>query len=307
MKTDLVIGSSGQDGSLLLQFLRGNDLHIYGLSRTPGKDEPGVLTVDVSIPDDLIDALNIVKPTTVYFFAGISVNDDSIPLESHRANYLKPLQVCANWIGMQNYEVNLVVASSILIYGDQTGKIYETNRLAPVGNYATCRAEAIDYFDVYSPDNVNTVFCVFGGHESVARSKRFLFGKILRSFSGNPIDIPPQCLNDYRDWGYAPEYMNIVTLLRGRRGCYNLVTGQNCAVGDILQWFWEEGPNCGLDVSQLKRILYLRPTITDENNEYVTLYSNDKLQQDVGCRPTVAKKALVSKILHDFKLLGELS
>ena len=82
MKTALITGITGQDGSYLAEFLLGKGYKVYGLVRRSStanferimhiQDQIGLIHGDLLDQNSLIEALKLSKPDEVYNLAGIS-------------------------------------------------------------------------------------------------------------------------------------------------------------------------------------------------------------------------------------------
>lgn len=207
----LVIGASGQDGTLMTRLAAAAGIAWAGTSRG---GHGGLLALDPADASAVAALCDRLRPKRVVLLAAQSSAGQSFrePAETWRANTAPALAVC-EWIRTRDPAVRLVFAASGECFGARTADrpARENDAFAPVTPYGASKAAAAmivrNYRETYNlPLSIAYPF----NHESPLRSERFVFGKVLaglrrlRAGAGAPIALGD--LSVARDWGWAPDY-----------------------------------------------------------------------------------------------------
>jgi GDPmannose 4,6-dehydratase len=227
MKTALITGVTGQDGSYLAEFLINKNYKIIGTSRNPHLTNVAhkYLNIDKQIElieMDLLDLSSIMrsiekyKPDELYNFAsqssvGLSFEQPIGTLEFNIISVANILEA----IKMVNPKIKFYHASSSEMFGKVGRKelpIKENSVFQPVSPYAISKAASHwitkNYREAYG---IFSVCGILFNHESILRKKNFVTKKIINSAilikEGKLKELQLGNLNIYRDWGYAPKYI----------------------------------------------------------------------------------------------------
>jgi GDPmannose 4,6-dehydratase len=231
-KTALICGVSGQDGSLLADFLLTKGYDVWGTSRDPQgnsfrnlhrlgvRDKIRTLSM---VPEDfrsVLVALKHVKPDEVYFLAGqssvgLSFDQPAETIQSSVLGTLNVLEACR----MVDFPVRLYHAGSSECFGDTGGvRANERTPFHPRSPYAVGKASAYWLVDNYR--EAYGLFACTGilfNHESILRPQRFVTQKIIgaakRIATGRQERLALGRLDISRDWGWAPEYVEAMWLM----------------------------------------------------------------------------------------------
>ena len=225
-KKALICGVGGQDGSLLSKFLLEKGYEVWGTSRDAQSATFGNLHLlgifdkinYISMaPNDFRSVLSAIiksKPDEVYFLAaqssvGLSFDQPVETIESITLGTLNILEA----IRFLDSKIKFYHASSSECFGD-VGKIAatETTPFRPRSPYAVAKASAhwlvANYRDSYGLFASNGILF---NHESLLRPNRFVTKKIVTSASriasGSNERLILGRLDIFRDWGWAPEYV----------------------------------------------------------------------------------------------------
>lgn len=237
----LVIGASGQDGTLLTRLAAAKGIAWAGTSRSGGD---GLEALDPADPGALAALCDDLRPRRIVLLAAQSSAGQSFrePAATWRANTAPVLAVC-EWIRNRDPAVRLVFAASGECFGPRTASrpAREDDAFAPVTPYGASKAAAAlivrNYREAYGlPLSIAYPF----NHESPLRSERFVFGKVLagvrrlREGSGERIALGD--LSVVRDWGWAPDY--VAAMLRmtelERPTDLILATGRSVSLRDAV-------------------------------------------------------------------------
>ena len=225
MKKALILGVSGQDGSLLANFLLNKGYKVFGGSRDSESNSfknlklLGVLNevekTSISINDfrSVISSVNEIKPDEIYNLAGqtsvsLSFKQPVETIESIVIGNLNLLEA----IRLSNYPIKFYNAGSSEMFGDTINPANEKNALNPKSPYGVAKSAA--YYQVANYREAYNVYASTGilfNHESPLRKKHFVTAKIVNAVCEIHLKKRKKLqlgnLNIIRDWGWAPEYV----------------------------------------------------------------------------------------------------
>lgn len=232
MKTALICGISGQDGTYLANFLINKGYTVWGTSRDAQgssfynlinigiKDYVQLLSMDPEDFRSVLVALNKSKPDEIYYLAGqssvgLSFEQPAETIQSITLGTLNILEACK----MYNKDIKIYSAGSSECFGDTYGiPANELTPFKPHSPYAVAKSSAFwlvnNYRNAY---NLYACTGILFNHESKIRPNRFVTQKIistaLRISKGSDEKLNLGRLDISRDWGWAPEYVEAMWLM----------------------------------------------------------------------------------------------
>jgi len=232
MKKALICGISGQDGAWLAKLLLEKGYSVYGTSRDAQMATFHYLKylgiyeavqLDSMALNDFRSVLQVlvkVQPDEIYNLAGQSSVGLSFQLpvetlESISTGTLNLLEA----IRFNGQPVRFYNAGSSECFGD-TGQeaANETTAFRPRSPYAVAKAAA--FWEVANYREAYGLYASSGilfNHESPLRPERFVIRKIVSTAvkiaKGQNIKLKLGNINIWRDWGYAPEYVEAMWLM----------------------------------------------------------------------------------------------
>ena len=323
MKTALIAGITGQDGSYLAEFLLQKGYKVYGVVRRSSL--PNTLRIDhildkiELIYGDLLDqqslnrAVLYSKPDEVYNLAAQSVGGATawkVPEFTGEVNGLGALRMLeAVRLGCE------VLGKQIRYYQTSSGYLFEkpsenpqsenTPFTATSNPYTTAKLYAHYTGIIYRKDH--GMFVVNGitfSHESPRRGFEFVTRKISREVAKISLGLSNELLlgnlEGRRDWGFAGDYVEAMwlSLQKDVPDDYVLATGELHSVKDFV----EEAFNfVGLDWTKyVKQDPKFVKRKVDE-----PLYGNStKAREILGWEPKVKFRELVHMMVkHDLEEL----
>jgi len=226
-KTALIFGVAGQDGPYLARFLLEKGYRVVGTSRDAAISSFGNLTrlgirdrvecVSASLIDfrSVLQVISRIMPDEIYNLAGQSSVGLSFeqPVETFDSIAIGTLNLLEA-IRFLDAPVRLYNASSSECFGNTEGQpATETSPFRPRSPYAVAKATA--FWQVANYREAYALFACSGilfNHESPLRPDRFVTQKIVdsacRIAAGNSKALSLGNLAIYRDWGWAPEYVD---------------------------------------------------------------------------------------------------
>jgi GDPmannose 4,6-dehydratase len=264
----LIAGITGQDGAYLAHHLLGQGYRVVGTSRdaqmadTSRLERLGI-TADVELvslaPNDFRSVLKVVsgaQPQEIYNLAGqtsvgLSFDQPVECMESISTATLNLLEVIRYLGG----GIRFFSAGSSECFG-QTGEepATEDTPLRPRSPYAVAKAAA--YWQVATYREAYGMFACTGiqaNHESPLRPKRFVTQKIIEGVkaikAGRARSIQLGNLDIWRDWGWAPDYVEAMALmLQAEQPVDYLIASGNTT--SLLQFAQTAFSVAGLDLAE---------------------------------------------------------
>lgn len=308
MKTevDLILGAWGQDG-LMIQKVLGQRLssHMVLVVKNgfvPSNFKPccnKIYRGDLSDSNFLLKVLREVQPDRIFFFAGISRDDDSLGFESHKKNYLNPAMTLLEWGASSS--VKICIASSVLVFGlKPEGRITIDSMLNPQSYYSEVRAALLEEVNAINLPNI--LLPIFSNHESVYRATHHFFGRLLDCLSNKKIYRNDGSLTEQRDWGHAGEFMFYLSRLMDKEvsGPVIFSTGKTLTCAHIIWSFFKNCSTFYPDHHLLSKVEYV---LSDYRNMSQFVYDNRQLVNLVGSEPRYYGDSLVRRLITDLKLV----
>ncbi len=325
MKKALITGISGQDGSYLAEFLLSKDYEVHGIVRRAstfhtsrldhiklGHDERRARLLlhygDMTDSSNLNRVLEKVRPEEIYNLAAQSHVQISfeVPEYSAEVDGLGVLRLL-DAIRETKVKARFYQASTSELYGkvSQTRQD-EKSPFYPRSPYAA--AKLFGYWTVINYREAYGLFACNGilfNHESPRRGENFITRKvtlgIAQILAGKLDFITMGNMEARRDWGYAPEYVELMwKMLQAERPVdYVVGTGEQHSVKEFIEAAFAYA---GLDWRKYVRTdpRYLRPTEVDELCADPT-----RAGKELGWSPQVKFAGLVKVMVDaDMRALG---
>jgi GDPmannose 4,6-dehydratase len=326
LKTALITGITGQDGSYLAELLLHKGYEVHGLIRRAstfntrridhiyhdphgnGKKVHLYLHYgDVTAPDSLLDVIYNVKPDEVYHLGAQSHVRVSFDMPEYTGDVtaLGTTRILEA-IRKGGMKSRFYQASSSELYGSSKPPQDEMTPFQPRSPYAAAKLYAYwmahNYREGYGMFAVNGILF---NHESPRRGETFVTRKITRALAnikaGEQKYLYLGNLESRRDWGYAPEYVEIMhqMLQQDRPEDYVVGTGEAHKIEEFLD---EAFGYVDMDWHDYVRIdpRYYRPTEVDYLEADTT-----KAKKNLGWEPKVKFHELVRIMVDaDLELMG---
>lgn len=337
MKTALITGITGQDGSFLAEFLLAKNYKVHGLIRRTSSDNTCRLRDVLANPNlhlhygDMTDSISIIKtiklamPDEIYNLAAQSHVQVSfeIPEFTANADAIGTLRIleAVRLLGLDK-NCRIYQASTSELFGKvQEVPQKETTPFYPYSPYAAAKQYA--YWIVKNYREAYNIFAVNGilfNHESERRGETFVTRKITLAAAKIANNLQDKLylgnLNALRDWGYAKDYIECMWLMlqHDTPEDFVIATGEQYSVRDFcnlafqyvgikLEWQDTGANEKGIDAETRRVIVevsseFFRPT------DVVTLLGDpSKAKEVLGWNPRTTSFSELVKIMmeHDLK------
>jgi len=234
MKTALITGITGQDGSYLAEFLLGKGYEVHGIIRRSSVDYRERIVhlegtphfhlhyADMSDSMSVLGVIGSVKPTEIYNLAAqshvqVSFDSPEYTADVDAVGVLRILEAVRQ-LGMTD-TCHIYQASTSELYGKvEEVPQNENTPFHPYSPYAV--AKLYGFWIVKEYREAYNMFCCSGilfNHESERRGETFVTRKITlaaaRISQGFQDCLYLGNMDSLRDWGYAKDYVECMWLI----------------------------------------------------------------------------------------------
>lgn len=287
MKTALISGVTGQDGSYLTELLLAKGYEVHGLIRRASSfnterlepvyrdpHESGVRFFmhygDLSDSGSLINLIRNLEPDEIYHLGAqshvkVSFEIPEYTAEATGVGTIRMLEA----IRASGVETRFYQASSSEMFGSATPPQNEETPFHPRSPYGVAKVFA--YWAAVNYREAHGLFATNGilfNHESERRGETFVTRKITRAVARIKAGLQEKLyignLDAKRDWGYAPEYVEAMwrILQQDEPEDFVIATGEAHTVREFCQLAFDR---VGLDWEQYVEVdpRYYRPAEVD--------------------------------------------
>ena len=250
-KKVLILGVTGQDGSLLAEHLIKKNILVYGLLRKSSNRNYANLSEIINkknfkiVNGDMLDIFSIeriikdIKPNEIYNFA----DQDHVTWSYHIPSYsfditafsvLKILEIIKN----HSKNTKFFQPFTSNMFGNiQKNKLNEKEKFAPLSIYALAKASAFYICEFYKKIfNLKIYGAIFFNHESERRTPEYVTRKITQSVARIYYKKQKKLfLGDIKakiDWGYARDYVEAAyNMMQLKKPDYFVIgSGKACSI-----------------------------------------------------------------------------
>ena len=337
MKTALITGVTGQDGSYLSEFLLEKGYEVHGIIRRSSVDYRERIAhlegqphfhlhyADMSDSMGLIKVIGKVRPDEIYNLAAQSHVQVSFDSPEFTADIdavgvlriLEAVRACG-------------LADTCRIYQASTSELYgkveevpqnENTPFHPYSPYAV--AKLYGYWIVKEYREAYNMFCCSGilfNHESERRGETFVTRKITlaaaRIAQGKQDCLYLGNMDSLRDWGYAKDYVECMWLIlqHDTPEDFVIATGVQHTVREFatlafhhagieLRWEGEGVDEKGIDVKTGKVVVAVSPDFYRPTDVVNLLGDPSKAKRELGWNPmtTTFEQLVELMVAHDMK------
>jgi len=304
----IVLGCTGQDGSLLCKSLLKKNHRVIGVSRTKTSNPLNLKKLNIlnevertnlNLLDqkEIEKVIDLYSPDTIYNLSAQSSVGKSFdqPKETFASISLSTqnlLESCRK----TSFRNSIFFAGSSEMYGSSKKLINLKDHKNPISPYGIAKTNSFELVKLYR--DIFKIKCMTGvlfNHESTLRSDQFVFPKIIKSAvqsSKNPnYKVQMGNLNIMRDWGWAEEYIDVIEMIANAEipSDYLICTGIGYSLTTIAQKTYERFNLRWQDHIQIKQ-QYFRPTdITKSVGNPIKLYEDHKWKSKININEIITK------------------
>lgn len=333
MKSALITGITGQDGSYLSEFLLEKGYEVHGIIRRSSVDYRERISHleghehfhlhygDMSDTLSIIQIVGIVRPDEIYNLAAQSHVQVSFDAPEYTANVdatgvlriLEAVRQC----GLEK-TCRIYQASTSELYGRVESVPQDENTpFHPYSPYAV--AKLYGYWMVKEYREAYNMFCCNGilfNHESERRGETFVTRKITlaaaRIRQGKQDRLYLGNLSSLRDWGYAKDYAECMWMIlqNDKPEDFVIATGEQHSVREFcqlafhyagieLRWEGEGVDEKGIDQETGKVLVAVSPDFYRPTDVVNLLGNPDKAKRILGWNPSKTRFDRLVKMMVD--------
>ncbi len=337
MKTAIITGVTGQDGSYLAELLLSKGYEVHGLIRrhsTPCTERIDHIDDanfflhygDVTDSSGLSNLIRKIQPDEIYNLAaqshvGISFEVPEYTAEATGVSTLKILEA----IRQNKIDTKFYQASTSELFGGLIGTApqSETTPFHPRSPYAAAKLYSywitVNYREAY---NIFACNGILFNHESPRRGEDFVTRKIsiavAKICAGLQNKLSLGNLDAKRDWGFAKDYVEGMWLILQQKkpDDFVLATGETHTVREFVEaafeevdikivWRGEGVDEKGYDFETGKLLVDVNPKYFRPAEVDLLLGDSSKAQKVLGWQRKVSFRELVKLMIQaDLKIYG---
>lgn len=280
-KKAIVIGAYGQTGSFMYELLNNKWYYIYSIER-----------YNINQLDEIIKQ---VQPSEIYNFSGVSTVQN--PFENldeiFNTNAGIPQRILE---AIVKYDKNIKFfqASSALIFGRDNSRYQsETTPFNPIYPYGCAKLYAHNMVTEFRKAYGIFACCgIFFPHESERRKEHFFSRKITKA-AATKTKITVGSLSGYRDYGYAPDYVEAAYLMLQ----HHIPTDYCIGTGKLISL--REFAKKAFDYVGLNYRDYVKidESQTRTNDAEILCANITKIKEELGWQPKTTMDEIIKKMV----------
>ncbi|MDO8663884.1 MAG: GDP-mannose 4,6-dehydratase [Candidatus Wildermuthbacteria bacterium] len=327
-KVAFITGIAGQDGSYLIELLLSKGYEVHGVIRWDSVfttqridhlyQDPHLNAVRLFLHyGDLTDTGNVeklvnqIKPDEIYHLAAMSHVRVSFDMPEYTANTdalgtLRVLEAIKN----SGLKTKFYMAASSEMFGTSLPPQNENTQFHPRSPYAVSKVFSYHMTRLYR--EAYGIFASNGvlfNHESPRRGPTFVTKKITRAVARIAAGLDKKIylgnLEAKRDWGFAPEYMEVMWLMlqQPKPDDFVIATGESHSVKEFLEEAFEYAGLGNFEPYVEIDSRYFRPAEVENLTGDAS-----KAKKEMGFEPKIKFKDLVKIMIDaDFRELNLLA
>jgi GDPmannose 4,6-dehydratase len=307
LKRALVVGSTGQDGSYLVETLRARGYSVTGISRR-SVSHPATADlppIDIQDEQQVLNLFSSFHPNEIYYLAAFHHSSEDLPLGVHK---LIGRSFEVNTFALNNFlnaiaskvpRARLFYPASSHVFGDPRDNIQDENTaLNPIDAYGISKTAGLHLCRHYR--RYHKVFCSVGilyNHESPRRSKSFVSQKVVHAAVRISKKLQKTLvigdLDAMVDWGYAPDYVDAMwrILQLDEPQDFVIASGALHSVRNLLQITFE---SLGLDWTAHVEV---DSSLTRKKRTGVLQGNSALLESRTGWRPQTSFREMILEMV----------
>jgi GDPmannose 4,6-dehydratase len=307
----LIIGATGQDGTLLRQSLALQNVEFVGVGSqgnwVRSRPEVNLPTLELGEVSSLVAFLRDFEPTEIYYLAAHHVSSEQSQtdlLNAYQVServHVKYLMNVLESLRQTGIPSRLFYAASCRVFGDSTPPQNETTPFSPTDIYGVTKLAGLlmcrQYRERYG------VFASVGilyQHESHLRAPVFLSRRVIQAAvsiaQGKRSELLLGDLGAVADWGYAPDYVEAMQEILGVDEPEDFIvsTGEGHTVKDFVKVAFEAvGLNWADYVKEDRSLI--------KKGNLPLIGSFEKLNRATGWRPSLSFVQMIERLVSKEK------
>ena len=308
MKTAIITGIAGQDGTYLYKYLLSQNYLISGIdiSSFSAEGVDFICNLDLSDTSSVLNLIKQIKPNEIYHLAAYhGSSEDRIEDEVDlfkKSNYTNVMSTINLLEGIRRFspKTKLFYSGSSQMLGTPNTTLQDENTpFNPENIYGITKYSATKFCHYYK--NKYNVFASVGilyAHESPLRGSNFVSKKIVEgavSIKNNKKkELILGNLEAEVDWGYAGDYVLAMheILQLNKPDDFIISSGNKHTVGEFVEIAF------GYLKLDWEKYVIVKKDILTSNNKFSVLGDNRKLTNSTGWSPAIDFRQLVIMMIE---------
>ena len=319
MKTALITGINGMDGSHLADFLLEKDYIVYGMERRTSypnrlntkhlEGKIAFVNGDLTDQNSLLRCIKECDPDEIYHLAAQSFVGESwnTPEQTGDVTGLGALRMLEA-IREYGKEIKFYQASTSEMFGRMVeNPAKESTPFYPRSPYGVAKLYGHwitkNYRESYDMFNVSGILF---NHESERRGIEFVTRKITAGVAKIKLGLSDYItlgkLDSKRDWGYAPDYVECMWLMMQQDSPddYVIATGKDHTIREFLDAAFDT-----VGITDWKKYVKQDSRFMRPAEVAVLCGDSSKAREKLGWKPKTSFNEMVSKMVkNDLELLS---
>jgi len=316
MKRAMITGITGQDGTYLANFLLNKGYDIIGPTRNNSilniknlkylgiNNKINFMKIDLLNLSHIVRIIEKNEIDEIYNLAaqssvGLSFKQPMETLEFNIISTVKLLEA----IRIANPKIKFYQASSSEMFGNVKKEklpINENFPFRPISPYGISKAAS--HWATVNYREIHNLFAVCGisfNHESVLRNKNFVTKKIINTAVKISLGLADELrlgnIKVYRDWGYAPKYVEAMWLMlqQNNPDDYIISSGEIHSLEEFVVKVFEK---LNLNVNKFIKI---NKSLYRPNDLEINYGDNSKAKNKLNWNYNMSFDQLICKLVDD--------
>jgi GDPmannose 4,6-dehydratase len=312
-KIAFIIGVTGQDGSYLSSFLIKKKYQVFGFTRSKNKknlvkllrikvlNKIQLVKYNENNPITILKKIKKCRPSEIYYFSGQSsvANSFENPIETYSSNINLLLQIL-EFCNKNFKKISIFNSCSTDCFGDNK-KIFcdEKTEFNPKSPYA--RSKAFSFWLVkYYREQFNLKCCngILSNHDSSLREGNYVLKKIINyaiSHKKNKKKLLLGNTSIFRDWGWAPDYIEAIYKINNAivKKDYVVGTGKITSIDNILKKI------CKIFNINMKLVKKNEKKLLRMNEIKKVGCRINNIKKDLNWKPKVSINEIIQKLIKN--------
>ena len=308
MKRAIIVGSEGQDGRFLYEYLLQRGYSVVGVDKKLIRCSHGgsFKKLDILRFGEVSGLIKKFQPAEIYYLAAFHHSAENVPSDNvglMERSYSVHVAGLLNFLESVRFfcpKARLFYAASSHVFGDAKDKMQDEHTpVNPNCIYGITKAAGIALCKLYRHRyGIFSAVGILYNHESVLRAEHFVSKKIIRGVidikRGRQNKLVLGNLGAVIDWGYAPDYVRAMYLILTIQtpDDFIVATGKPYTVLDFVKVaFGYLRLDWKLYVKEDRRIV--------SKQDFLRVGNPMKLIKKTGWKPDVSFREMITLMIDD--------
>ncbi len=314
MKSAIIVGSKGQDGNLLIEYLLKKNYKIIGID----KDAIDCWNIEwkklinINKIEDIYFLLTELKPDEIYYLAAFHHSSEDVLIEnvelfkkSYEVN-LFGLVYFLEALRKHSRKTKLFYASSSMIFANCEKEIQDENtKYNPNTIYGMTKMDGLFACRYYRKKyNIFAAVGILYNHESIYREEKYISKKIIKAVvdikKGKTKRLVIGDLKSEVDWGYAPDYVEAFYKILKLKVAEDFIiaTGIKHTVLDFIENSFNQVGLNWKDFIQIEKSVVKR-------KRNVLVGNTKKIMEQTGWKPSVNFTEMIRILIEEEEVISK--